>query len=152
MHPTPQEKAIIDEAEKIMIENMARYDPSHDQYHGERDPAGYREIYGPTPYVWTRFYSVQRVRNTALALAKNISPTPDLLIIELGFWRWLLKDPKLRFDMCPSSCLASWCIRQKIRYTCAGCGPLCILSAPFYLNGSFTWGWSCRRWTRSNYC
>jgi len=39
MHPTPQEKAIIDEAEKIMIENMARYDPSHDQYHGERDPA-----------------------------------------------------------------------------------------------------------------
>lgn len=36
MYPTPQEKVIIHEAEKIMIETMARYDPSHDQYHGER--------------------------------------------------------------------------------------------------------------------
>ena len=35
MYPTPQEQAIIHEAEKIMIETMARYDPSHDQYHGE---------------------------------------------------------------------------------------------------------------------
>ena len=35
MYPTPQEEAIIHEAEKIMIETMARYDPSHDQYHGE---------------------------------------------------------------------------------------------------------------------
>ena len=37
MYPTPQEKAVVHEAEKIMIETMARYDPSHDQYHGERN-------------------------------------------------------------------------------------------------------------------
>lgn len=60
MYPTPQEQAVIHEAEKIMIETMARYDPSHDQYH------------------------VQRVRKTALALAKSISPTPDLLTVELS--------------------------------------------------------------------
>jgi len=30
-----QEKALVDAAEKIMIETMARYDPSHDKYHGE---------------------------------------------------------------------------------------------------------------------
>lgn len=35
MYPTPQEQAIIHEAEKMMIQTMARYDPSHDQYHGE---------------------------------------------------------------------------------------------------------------------
>ena len=33
--------------------------------------------------------SVQRVRKTALALAKSISPTPDLLIIELGLHLFL---------------------------------------------------------------
>jgi uncharacterized protein len=35
MYPTIQEKAIVDEAENIMVETMARYDPSHDKYHGE---------------------------------------------------------------------------------------------------------------------
>jgi hypothetical protein len=35
MYPTPQELAIIHEAENLMIETMAKYDPSHDQYHGE---------------------------------------------------------------------------------------------------------------------
>ena len=85
MYPTPQEQAIIHEAEKIMIETMARYDPSHDQYHGESGtwPQPSR-VDGPIPYDWTRFYSVQRVRKTALALAKSISPTPDLLTVELG--------------------------------------------------------------------
>ena len=43
-----------------------------------------REVYGPIPFDWTRFHSVQRVRKTALTLAKSISPTPDLLTIELG--------------------------------------------------------------------
>ena len=42
------------------------------------------ELYGPIPYDWARFYSVQRVRKTALTLAKTISPTPDLLTVELG--------------------------------------------------------------------
>jgi len=36
MYPTPQEKAIVNEAEKLMVEIMARYDPSHDKYHGRR--------------------------------------------------------------------------------------------------------------------
>lgn len=35
MYPTIQEKAIVDAAEKIMFEAMARYDPSHDKYHGQ---------------------------------------------------------------------------------------------------------------------
>jgi len=35
MYPTPDEKVYIDAAEKLMIETMARYDPSHDAYHGE---------------------------------------------------------------------------------------------------------------------
>ncbi|KAF8972165.1 hypothetical protein BDZ97DRAFT_1650219 [Flammula alnicola] len=39
---------------------MARYDPSHDKYH------------------------VQRVRKTALALARSIFPAPDLLTVELA--------------------------------------------------------------------
>ncbi|KAF8910558.1 hypothetical protein CPB84DRAFT_1227284 [Gymnopilus junonius] len=60
MYPTIQEKAIVDAAEKIMIETMARYDPSHDQYH------------------------VQRVRKSALTLANSIDPTPDLLVVELA--------------------------------------------------------------------
>ncbi|KAF9478330.1 hypothetical protein BDN70DRAFT_880100 [Pholiota conissans] len=60
MYPTPQEKAVIREAEKVMVEAMARYDPSHDRYH------------------------VQRVRKTALLLARSIVPTPDLLTVELA--------------------------------------------------------------------
>ncbi|KAF8164004.1 hypothetical protein BJ912DRAFT_1005239 [Pholiota molesta] len=60
MYPTAQEKAIICEAEKTMVETMARYDPSHDRYH------------------------VQRVRKTALLLARNTVPTPDLLTVELA--------------------------------------------------------------------
>lgn len=32
---------------------------------------------------------MQRVRKTALALARSLSPTPDLLVIELG-WQYLL--------------------------------------------------------------
>jgi uncharacterized protein len=35
MYPNPQEQAVIDAAEKIMIDTMARYDPSHDKYHGQ---------------------------------------------------------------------------------------------------------------------
>jgi hypothetical protein len=34
MYPTSEEKAIIDDAEKLMVETMARYDPSHDAFHG----------------------------------------------------------------------------------------------------------------------
>ncbi|PPQ64205.1 hypothetical protein CVT24_008623 [Panaeolus cyanescens] len=60
MYPTPEEEKIVHEAEKLMVETMSRYDPSHDRYH------------------------VYRVRKTALRLAKALTPTPDLLVIELA--------------------------------------------------------------------
>jgi hypothetical protein len=34
MYPSPIEVLILKEAEKLMVETMARYDPSHDKYHG----------------------------------------------------------------------------------------------------------------------
>ncbi|KAF5372782.1 hypothetical protein D9615_010116 [Tricholomella constricta] len=60
MYSMEQEKAVITAAEKFMLETMARYDPSHDAYH------------------------VQRVRKTALQIAKNVSPPPDMLVVELA--------------------------------------------------------------------
>ncbi|KAJ7707486.1 hypothetical protein B0H17DRAFT_1032857 [Mycena rosella] len=60
MYPTAQESAVVTEAERVMKDAMARYDPSHDAYH------------------------VQRVRRTAMALANAISPIPDLLVVELA--------------------------------------------------------------------
>ncbi|PPQ91725.1 hypothetical protein CVT25_012866 [Psilocybe cyanescens] len=33
MYPNLQEKAVVDAAEKIMIDTMTRYDPSHDRHH-----------------------------------------------------------------------------------------------------------------------
>ncbi|KAI0346522.1 hypothetical protein BDW22DRAFT_1352633 [Trametopsis cervina] len=66
-YPTPAEANVIASAEKLMVETMAKYDPSHDAFH------------------------VQRVRRTALHLARTISSssrspshTPDLLTIELA--------------------------------------------------------------------
>ncbi|KAF7771587.1 hypothetical protein Agabi119p4_5898 [Agaricus bisporus var. burnettii] len=60
MYPTPQEQAVIDAAEKIMIDTMARYDPSHDKHH------------------------VHRVRKTALTIARSLPVPPDLLVVELA--------------------------------------------------------------------
>ncbi|KAF7424080.1 hypothetical protein PC9H_009381 [Pleurotus ostreatus] len=64
MYPSSIEQKIIDEAEKLMVETMSRYDASHDAFH------------------------VRRVRKTALALANSVtssSPTkPDLLVVELA--------------------------------------------------------------------
>ncbi|KAI0779098.1 hypothetical protein BC629DRAFT_1735987 [Irpex lacteus] len=71
-YPTPEEAKVIAAAEKLMEETMARYDPSHDAFH------------------------VQRVRRTALHIARSLSSssttssspsptkTPDLLVIELS--------------------------------------------------------------------
>ncbi len=36
MYPTEDEKIIIEAAEKLMVDTMARYDPSHDAYHGQQ--------------------------------------------------------------------------------------------------------------------
>lgn len=81
MYPTTQEQEVIQAAENIMIETMARYDPSHDKYHGEH------QYYRNSP--WSRYEclsAVQRVRKTALALARSLpsESEPDLLVIELG--------------------------------------------------------------------
>ncbi|KAF8627735.1 hypothetical protein AX15_004263 [Amanita polypyramis BW_CC] len=70
MYPTPQEKAVVDSAEKMMIEIMARYDPSHDAFH------------------------VQRVRKTALAIARSLDPIPNLLIVELAAFLHDVLDKK----------------------------------------------------------
>ncbi|KAI0711975.1 hypothetical protein C8T65DRAFT_574795 [Cerioporus squamosus] len=66
-YPSKEEAVIVAAAEKLMVETMARYDPSHDAYH------------------------VQRVRKTALQLARTVTATladdlkkPDLLTIELA--------------------------------------------------------------------
>jgi hypothetical protein len=34
-YPSDKERGIVADAEKLMEETMARYDPSHDAYHGE---------------------------------------------------------------------------------------------------------------------
>lgn len=60
MYPNEHEAALVAAAEALMVETMARYDPSHDAYH------------------------VQRVRKTALSLAHALTPTPDLLVVELA--------------------------------------------------------------------
>ncbi|KAJ1308095.1 hypothetical protein OPQ81_002158 [Rhizoctonia solani] len=59
-YPSVAEKAVIAAAEELMEKTMKKYDPSHDAYH------------------------VNRVRRTALALAKSQTPQPDLLIVELA--------------------------------------------------------------------
>lgn len=33
-YPNEQQRRVVQEAEKLMQETMARYDPSHDVYHG----------------------------------------------------------------------------------------------------------------------
>ncbi|CAE7109798.1 unnamed protein product [Rhizoctonia solani] len=59
-YPNTAEKAAIAAAEALMEKTMKKYDPSHDAYH------------------------VNRVRKTALALAKAQTPQPDLLVVELA--------------------------------------------------------------------
>ncbi|KZT73639.1 hypothetical protein DAEQUDRAFT_661912 [Daedalea quercina L-15889] len=64
MYPTQEDNAVIEAAEKLMAETMARYDPSHDVFH------------------------VQRVRKTALHIARALSrdtlDRPDFLTVELA--------------------------------------------------------------------
>lgn len=59
-YPNMAEAAVIAAAEALMEETMKKYDPSHDAFH------------------------VNRVRRTALALAKSQIPQPDLLVVELA--------------------------------------------------------------------
>lgn len=87
-YPTPAEAAVIKAAEKLMVDTMARYDPSHDAYHGETDKS-IKSTHGRiTDASYFCSFTVQRVRKTALSLANNVSSTsfrkPDLLTIELA--------------------------------------------------------------------
>ncbi|KAL4064377.1 hypothetical protein J3A83DRAFT_4442238 [Scleroderma citrinum] len=60
-YPNEKERNAIAAAEKLMVETMARYDPSHDAFH------------------------VERVRRTALSLARSLSSEkPNLIVIELA--------------------------------------------------------------------
>ncbi|KAF8599116.1 hypothetical protein BDV93DRAFT_477803 [Ceratobasidium sp. AG-I] len=59
-YPSEAESAVIAAAEALMEETMKKYDPSHDALH------------------------VNRVRRTALALARAQNPEPDLLVVELA--------------------------------------------------------------------
>ena len=34
-YPTESEAKVVEAAEKLMVETMARYDPSHDAFHGQ---------------------------------------------------------------------------------------------------------------------
>jgi uncharacterized protein len=61
MYPNVQEQGALQAAENLMNQIMARYDPSHDAFH------------------------VQRVRRTALSIARALSAQqPDLLVVELA--------------------------------------------------------------------
>ncbi|KAG7089379.1 hypothetical protein E1B28_011069 [Marasmius oreades] len=60
MYPSTDEMVYINAAEKLMLDTMVRYDPSHDAYH------------------------VQRVRKTALTIANALPVKPDLLVVELA--------------------------------------------------------------------
>ncbi|CAL1716261.1 unnamed protein product [Somion occarium] len=68
-----------------MIETMSRYDPSHDAYHGR--------LILPLPDCYVIYQcsdAVQRVRKTALQLARTYAPSteisrkPDLLTVEIA--------------------------------------------------------------------
>ncbi|KAH9902886.1 hypothetical protein C8Q73DRAFT_672129 [Cubamyces lactineus] len=65
-YPSKEEAMVVAAAEELMVKTMARYDPSHDAFH------------------------VQRVRKTALQLARTVCETlpedkrPDLLVVELA--------------------------------------------------------------------
>ncbi|KAG6374380.1 hypothetical protein JVT61DRAFT_4416 [Boletus reticuloceps] len=61
MYPSATEQLALAAAEKLMVATMARYDPSHDVFH------------------------VQRVRKTALSLARSLPhKNPDLLVVDLA--------------------------------------------------------------------
>ncbi|KAJ8468182.1 hypothetical protein ONZ51_g9802 [Trametes cubensis] len=75
-YPSKEEAMVVAAAEELMTKTMARYDPSHDAFH------------------------VQRVRKTALQLARTVSESlpedkkPDLLVVELAALLHDLLDKK----------------------------------------------------------
>lgn len=80
MYPDEHEAALVAAAEALMVETMARYDPSHDAYHGTQQNTL------PIPQFShnQHYYIVQRVRRTSLSLARALTPTPDLLVVEVA--------------------------------------------------------------------
>ena len=80
-YPTPDDAAVVHVAERLMEETMARYDPSHDAYHGM---PSVQKSHRATLSISR---SVRRVRKTALSLARAVqspSTSPDFLTIELA--------------------------------------------------------------------
>lgn len=78
MYPTEAERQVLVAAEKLMEEKMASYDPSHDKYHGM---SLFERAYQTSNQICL---VVQRVRRTALALARGQSQKVDLLVVELA--------------------------------------------------------------------
>jgi uncharacterized protein len=78
MYPSQQEQVVIGAAEKLMTETMARYDPSHDVYHGI---PGICDIYFDGSLICSSLKKkVNRVRKTALSLARALSSPVDLFV------------------------------------------------------------------------
>lgn len=83
MHPSVTEQLALSAAEKLMITTMARYDPSHDVFHGTACCGAPLVAFDLTSY--GLYPSVQRVRKTALSLARSLPhKNPDLLVVELA--------------------------------------------------------------------
>jgi uncharacterized protein len=81
-YPSVNEQAVLKAAEQLMERTMARYDPSHDAYHG------IVVTEHPLAFSLTR-PAVQRVRKTAVSLAHSVATStpnsrPDLFTVELA--------------------------------------------------------------------
>ncbi|CED84032.1 HD/PDEase domain [Phaffia rhodozyma] len=72
----------VDLAEELVKRHMADYDPSHDWYH------------------------VNRVRNTALSLARSLEEPVDLLVVELAALFHDLTDAKYTIQASPTTTLS----------------------------------------------
>ena len=83
MYPSITEQLALAAAEKLMVATMARYDPSHDVFHGTATCYPSRPC--SLTFVACTYPSVQRVRKTALSLARSLPhKNPDLLVVDLA--------------------------------------------------------------------
>lgn len=84
MYPSSTEQLVLAAAEKLMVATMARYDPSHDMFHGMA-ASGLFASFQALADVYGLYSSVRRVRKTALSLARSLShKNPDLLVVDLA--------------------------------------------------------------------
>lgn len=94
-YPSPVEQALLDRVEAQMEETMKKYDPSHDAHHGPQYTLYLTCAFRPVAihgthslsfvsFFFSFFFTVRRVRKTALAIARTIDPLPDLLVVEIA--------------------------------------------------------------------